>query len=93
MVAMGRAMMLDPRLLLLDEPTAGLAPAFVDQIFERIVEINRAGIAILMVEQNARHALELADRGYVLVNGQNSFTDTGPNLLANREVAEAFLGG
>lgn len=93
MVAMGRAMMLDPRLLLLDEPTAGLAPAFVEQIFERIVEINRAGIAILMVEQNARHALELADRGYVLVNGRNSFTDTGPNLLANREVAEAFLGG
>ncbi len=93
MVAMGRALMLDPAVLLLDEPTAGLAPAFVDLIFERVQEINRAGIGILMVEQNARHALEIADRGYVLVNGANAFEDTGANLLANREVAEAFLGG
>ncbi len=93
MVAMGRAMMLEPRLLLLDEPTAGLAPKVVDEIFDRIVDINRAGISLLMVEQNARHALSLANRGYVLANGENRFEDTGPNLLANREVAEAFLGG
>jgi branched-chain amino acid transport system ATP-binding protein len=93
MVAMGRAMMLEPRLLLLDEPTAGLAPKVVDQIFERIVEINQAGISVLMVEQNARYALSLATRAYVLANGENRFEDTGPNLLANREVAESFLGG
>jgi len=93
MVAMGRAMMLEPDLLLLDEPTAGLAPKVVDEIFDRIVEINRAGISLLMVEQNARHALSLASRGYVLANGENRFEDSGPNLLANREVAEAFLGG
>ncbi len=93
MVAMGRAMMLEPALLLLDEPTAGLAPKVVDEIFHRIVEINRAGISVLMVEQNARHALSLATRAYVLTNGENRFEDTGPNLLANREVAEAFLGG
>ena len=93
MVAMGRAMMLEPRLLLLDEPTAGLAPKVVDEIFERIIEINQAGISVLMVEQNARHALSLATRAYVLANGENRFEDTGPNLLANREVAESFLGG
>jgi branched-chain amino acid transport system ATP-binding protein len=93
MVAMGRAMMLEPHLLLLDEPTAGLSPKFVEQIFERIIEINRAGISILMVEQNARHALELASRGYVLANGENRYEDTGPNLLANEEVARSFLGG
>ena len=93
MVAMGRAMMLEPKLLLLDEPTAGLSPKFVEQILERILEINRAGISILMVEQNAHHALSLADRGYVLANGENRFEDSGPNLLANRKVTEAFLGG
>ncbi len=93
MVAMGRAMMLEPRLLLLDEPTAGLAPKVVDEIFERIFEINRAGVSLLMVEQNARYALSLATRAYVLANGENRFEDTGPNLLANREVAESFLGG
>ncbi len=93
MVAMGRAMMLDPHMLLLDEPTAGLSPKFVEQIFERIIEINRAGMSILMVEQNARHALELASRGYVLANGENRYQDTGPNLLANEEVARSFLGG
>ena len=93
MVAMGRAMMLDPHMLLLDEPTAGLSPKFVEQIFERIIEINRAGISILMVEQNARHALEIAGRGYVLANGENRYQDTGPNLLANEEVARSFLGG
>jgi branched-chain amino acid transport system ATP-binding protein len=92
MVAMGRAMMLEPKLLLLDEPTAGLSPKFIDQIFDRIIEINRAGISILMVEQNARQALGFASRGYVLTQGENRYEDTGPNLLANREVAESFLG-
>ncbi len=93
MVAIGRALMLDPKVLLLDEPTAGLSPKFIDLIFERIQEINASGVSILMVEQNARHALSLADRGYVLVLGANRHEDTGPNLLADREVAEMFLGG
>jgi branched-chain amino acid transport system ATP-binding protein len=93
MVAIGRALMLEPRLLLLDEPTAGLSPRYTDLIFERIVAINALGVAVLMVEQNARAALELAHRGYVLAMGRNRFTDTGANLLANREVAEMFLGG
>lgn len=93
MVAMGRALMLEPRLLLLDEPTAGLSPKFTDLIFDKIKEINSLGVSILMVEQNARDALALADRGYVLAMGRNRFEDTGANLLANREVAEMFLGG
>lgn len=93
MVAMGRALMLNPRLLLLDEPTAGLSPLFTDLIFDKVREINATGVAILMVEQNAKDALALADRGYVLAMGRNRYEDTGPNLLANREVAEMFLGG
>jgi branched-chain amino acid transport system ATP-binding protein len=93
MVAMGRALMVKPRLLLLDEPTAGLSPKFIDLIFERIVAINARGISILMVEQNAKKALSLAHRAYVLVTGTNRYQDTGPNLLANPEVAEMFLGG
>lgn len=93
MVAMGRALMLEPRLLLLDEPTAGLSPRFVELIFERIREINAQGVSILMVEQNARAALALAHRGYVLVMGRNRVEDTGAALLANREVARMFLGG
>ncbi|NBC23521.1 MAG: ATP-binding cassette domain-containing protein [Gammaproteobacteria bacterium] len=93
MVAMGRALMLEPQLLLLDEPTAGLSPKFIGQIFETIRRINGLGISILMVEQNAKQALGVADRGYVLSLGANRFEDTGPNLLANREVAEMFLGG
>ena len=93
MVAMSRALMLEPRLLLLDEPTAGLAPAIVDDMFQMIKKINDLGVSILMVEQNAKQALGLADRGYVLTTGQNRIDDTGPNLLANREVAEMFLGG
>ena len=85
--------MIEPKLLMLDEPTAGLSPKVMDDIFERIVAINGTGVGILMVEQNARMALEIAHRGYVLATGCNRFTDTGANLLANREVAEAFLGG
>ena len=93
MVAMGRALMLAPKLLLLDEPTAGLSPKFVDLIFANVERINALGVSILMVEQNAKAALALAHRGYVLAMGRNRFEDTGANLLANREVAEMFLGG
>lgn len=93
MVAMGRALMLEPKLLLLDEPTAGLSPAFIDQTFESVKRINNNGVGILMVEQNAKQALAIANRGYVLTNGQNRHEDTGAALLANREVAEMFLGG
>lgn len=93
MVAMGKALMLDPKLLLVDEPTAGLSPKYMDQIFEIVKQVNSLGIGILMVEQNAKQALGLADRGYVLAGGKNRYEDTGANLLANREVAEMFLGG
>ena len=93
MVAMGRALMVEPKVLMLDEPTAGLAPAFVQQVFEWIQRINEEGISILMVEQNAKQALRIAERGYVLATGENRYEDTGAALLANREVAEMFLGG
>jgi branched-chain amino acid transport system ATP-binding protein len=93
MVAMGRALMLDPRLLLVDEPTAGLSPLFMDQIFEILKAINRTGVAILMVEQNAKQALAIADRGYVLATGQNRHHGTGRELLDDPAVAEMFLGG
>lgn len=93
MVAMGRALMVEPKVLMLDEPTAGLSPAFVQQVFEWIQRINDQGISILMVEQNAKQALRIADRGYVLATGENRYEDTGAALLANREVAEMFLGG
>jgi len=93
MVAFGRALMTEPKLLMLDEPTAGLSPLVMQEIFDRVIDVNKTGVGILMVEQNARQALNIADRGYVLVTGQNRFNDTGANLLANREVAEAFLGG
>ena len=93
MVAMGRALMIDPQLLMLDEPTAGLSPLLIDETFERIREINAQGIGVLMVEQNAKQALAIASRGYVLATGSNRHEDTGPNLLANPEVAEMFLGG
>ena len=93
MVAIGRALMIDPTLLLLDEPTAGLSPLFMGEIFERIIEISASGVGVLMVEQNAKQALSIAHRGFVLASGQNRFTDTGQNLLNNEEVARSFLGG
>jgi branched-chain amino acid transport system ATP-binding protein len=93
MLAMGRALMLDPDLLLLDEPSAGLAPDLVEDMFDRIDGINDSGTAILMVEQNAKEALRRCDRGYVLVQGQNRFEDSGDALLADEEVRQQFLGG
>ena len=93
MVAMARALMPDPQVLLLDEPSAGLAPAFVDAIFEKIAEINRAGVTIVMVEQNARRALAMSDRGYVLDLGRNRFEGPGEELLDDPKVAELYLGG
>ena len=93
MVAMGRALVAEPRLLLLDEPTAGLSPAFRAEIFERITAIRDEGIAVLMVEQNAREALSLADTGFVLAAGVDRFTGTGAELLADPDVRAAFLGG
>jgi branched-chain amino acid transport system ATP-binding protein len=93
MVAMGRALMSQPRLLMLDEPSAGLSPRYVIEIFEQIVKVNKAGVGILMVEQNARQALAFASRGFVLANGQNRFSGTGPELIADPEVAKSFLGG
>lgn len=92
-VAVGRAMMTEPTLLILDEPTAGVSPIVMDELFDRILEIAKTGVAILMVEQNARQALEIADTGYVLVEGQNRYTDTGAALLADKEVRATFLGG
>ena len=93
MVAMGRALMLDPDLLLLDEPSAGLAPDLVSDMFDRIDRINEGGTAVLMVEQNAKEALRRCDRGYVLVNGENRYTDRGDVLLADEDVRRDFLGG
>jgi neutral amino acid transport system ATP-binding protein len=93
LLAMARALMPDPRVLLLDEPSAGLAPAFVETIFEKVRDINEAGVTLAMVEQNARRALAMSDRGYVLDLGRNRFQGTGPNLLENPEVAELYLGG
>jgi branched-chain amino acid transport system ATP-binding protein len=93
MVAMGRALMSKPRLLMLDEPSAGLSPRYVLEIFEHIVAVNKAGVAILMVEQNARQALAFASRGFVLAQGQNRFTGTGAELIADPDVAKSFLGG
>jgi branched-chain amino acid transport system ATP-binding protein len=93
MVAMGRALMSKPKLLMLDEPSAGLSPRYVIEIFETIVRVNKEGVGILMVEQNARQALAFASRGFVLANGQNRFTGTGPELIADPEVARSFLGG
>ena len=93
MLAIARALMLDPELLLLDEPTAGLSPAVAEMTFERIRDINRSGVAMLMVEHNARAALEMSDRGYALSLGENRFEDTGRALLDNPEVGRLYLGG
>jgi len=93
MLAMGRALMLDPELLLLDEPSAGLAPDLVDEMFNRVDWIVESGTAVLVIEQNAKVALEHCDRGYVLVNGENRYVDTGEALLANQQVRQDFLGG
>lgn len=92
-VAVGRALMTQPRVLMLDEPTAGVSPIVMDELFDRIIDIARTGISILMVEQNARQALAIADMGYVLVQGTNRFTDTGAALMADPEVRRSFLGG
>ncbi len=92
-VAVGRALMTKPKVLMLDEPTAGVSPIVMDELFDRIIEVARTGIPILMVEQNARQALEIADKGYVLVQGANAFTGTGKELLADPEVRKSFLGG
>ena len=93
MVAMGRALMSKPKLLMLDEPSAGLSPRYVIEIFETIVRVNKEGVGILMVEQNARQALAFASKGFVLASGQNRFTGTGAELIADPEVAKSFLGG
>ena len=92
-VAVGRAMMTDPSVLMLDEPTAGVSPIVMDELFDRIIEVRNTGVAVLMVEQNARQALAIADRGYVLVTGENRHTDTGEALLADPQVRKSFLGG
>jgi branched-chain amino acid transport system ATP-binding protein len=92
-VAVGRALMTKPQVLMLDEPTAGVSPIVMDELFDKILDIAATGIAILLVEQNAAQALAIADRGYVLVQGRNRFTDTGEALLADPDVRRSFLGG
>jgi len=92
-VAFGRALMSQPLVLMLDEPTAGVSPIVMDDLFERILEVRQSGVAILMVEQNARQALGIADKGFVLVIGENRHTDTGAALLADPDVKRSFLGG
>jgi len=92
-VALGRALMIKPSVLMLDEPTAGVAPKVMDELFKHIIKIRETGVAILMVEQNARQALSIADRGYVLVTGENKFSGTGKELLDDPEVRRSFLGG
>lgn len=92
-VAVGRALMTQPKVLLLDEPTAGVSPVVMDELFDRIIEVSRTGIPILMVEQNAKQALEIADRAYVLVQGANAHTGTGQEMLNDPVVRRSFLGG
>jgi neutral amino acid transport system ATP-binding protein len=93
MVAMGRALMLGPKILLLDEPTASLAPILVGMLFEKIVDINRTGVAMIIVEQNARETLKVSHRGYVLAMGRKVFEDSGEDLLKNEEIGKLYLGG
>ncbi|MEX3012064.1 ABC transporter ATP-binding protein [Hoeflea sp. TYP-13] len=93
MVAVGRALMSDPKLILLDEPTAGLSPAYLEVIFDLLQQVRDSGVSILMVEQNAKQALRIADYAYVLVNGENAYEGTGAELLADDEVRRSFLGG
>ena len=92
-VAIGRAMMTDPTVLMLDEPTAGISPIVMDELFTKIVDIRNLGMAILIVEQNARQALSIADVGYVLVQGQNRYEGSGSDLFSDPEVSRSFLGG
>ena len=92
-VAVGRALMTQPKILMLDEPTAGVSPIVMDELFDRIIEVSGTGIPILMVEQNARQALGIADIGYVMVQGRNAYTGSGRELLADPEVRKSFLGG
>ena len=92
-VALGRALMIKPSVLMLDEPTAGVAPKVMDELFDHIIKVRETGVAILMVEQNARQALTIADRGYVLVTGENKFSGSGKELLNDPEVRRSFLGG
>ncbi len=92
MLALGRALMMEPKVLLLDEPSAGLSPALQDEVFIRTKQINRTGVGIIMVEQNARRCLQICDRGYVLDQGQNAYTDTGQSLLTDPKVIELYLG-
>ena len=92
MLAIGRAMMSRPRLLLLDEPSMGLSPNLVDMVFDLIVKINERGTTILLIEQNANMALQIADRGYVLETGKVTLSDDAERLLANDEVRKAYLG-
>ena len=92
-VAVGRALMTQPKILMLDEPTAGVSPIVMDELFDRIIEVSGTGIPILMVEQNARQALGIADTGYVMVQGRNAYTGSGRELLTDPEVRKSFLGG
>ncbi len=91
-VALGRALMIQPTVLMLDEPTAGVSPIVMDELFEHIVQVKKTGVAIIMVEQNAKQALSISDRGYVLVTGQNKFEGSGKELLNDPEVRRSFLG-
>ena len=92
-VALGRALMIRPSVLMLDEPTAGVSPIVMDELFDHIIKVKRTNVAILMVEQNAKQALNISDRGYVLVTGENKYSGTGKDLLNNPRVRSSFLGG
>ena len=92
-VAFGRALMTKPKILMLDEPTAGVSPIVMDELFARIIEVRKTGVGILMVEQNAKQALSISDRGYVLVTGENRYSGTGKELLDDPRVRSSFLGG